>query len=298
MGYNADLFDKTFKIYSQYTQDSTDINIRRKQIRLKKSYLEVVTTNDWKNYEFRSILHELKTHELLRCYQSVHSTNDSKPGPDFRQNGTPFECVSVTFGERGTKIYNKLSGESEGVGFDTLPRKDLIFRVTSSIDSKKRQYMQHIQCGSILESDAYVIVVDLSLIYSQHTQLFNNFWEMLLPTMGVGEQYIRIDKTTLQTIESDYVRYDLLQKTNQAGINMALFRRPDYAFLSGILFTSAPLPEKYTPENVIFMDNPWANNKLSYGIYAGLKAWLYNSETEIYSVRILSTNTDVIADIT
>jgi hypothetical protein len=287
VGYNKDLFNTTLKSYSQYIQDCTDINIRRKLKRLNNTFKEIVSTNDWKKYGFHGILHELKTHEFLSRFHSVISCDDSKIGPDYKQNGTAFECVSITFGAEGTEVYNKLSGERTGVGYDTLPRKDLIFRVTSAIDSKKQQYIKHLENGAINAADPYIMVVDMSLIYCQHSQLFNNFWEMLLPTMGVGEQYIRIDKSTLQTIDSDYVRYDLLQKPNKAEINMALFRREDFNFLSGILFTSAPLPDKYTSDNVIFMDNPWTKNKLNYGIYAGLKAWLYDFETEIYSVRNL-----------
>jgi hypothetical protein len=273
------LFSESFKKYSSYLEQSHDLDLQSKLDQFKKSYEATNLEKNYFDYRYRSILHEIKTHEFLyKINNHLTTSNDKKSqkGPDYLQNNTWFECVIASIGEPNSKFYNESIDlfNREGVYSATLPRFDLMIRVTAAIKSKKEQYDRHLKDNIIEPNNPYVIVLDMSLIYEIYQPAYNDFKELLLPTLGIGNRYIKIDPKKSNIIESDYIRHDYIINKNGAKIDVNIFKRPEYSFISAILFTRAKCPpEAYDDKNSVFMLNPDAHNPFNTGAYPNLKGW-------------------------
>lgn len=275
MGYNVDLIREVYSKNKDYINLSNDKHIKRKAKRLELGYKRIIKNDDYIEYPFWSVIHELKTHDFLKGLTQLKVSNDEKLGPDFRDENTAYECVIVTFGKKGSETYNNLTKIHTEVYTGTIPRKDIIFRVTNAIDNKRVQYNYHRKQKAIDIKTPYVLMIDLSLLSSCKMQLYEDFKEMLLPLVGAGEEIYIYNKIKEKITGKDYQYYRVLKKRNTSEVEMNIFSRPDFSFISGIIFSSSQFLKEYNKTNTILMVNPLANNPLDLNLFKGMKAWQY-----------------------
>jgi hypothetical protein len=282
MSYNEELFKKVYRKYYEFCENSPDKNLRRKLTKLKTSYLEVKKNCEWITNSFWSVIHEIKTYIFISGFGNVKIQNDDYPGPDFHQFENKFECVIASFGKTQVENFQR-NGINSNVSVTTLPRTKLHLRITNAVKEKKKQYYRNIKNGVINTNDPFILAIDISMLSAEYRILDENrFGELLLVTIGAGEMQIVIDKNTMQKSRIDYKRYDVIKKTNNSEVEVAIFLKDDYKFISAILFTSAELKTSYNRDNCIFMINPNANNKFDIKNYPNMKYWELDKDTMDY----------------
>lgn len=276
------VLQKTYNKYSKYIEQSDDLNLKAKLNYFKASYEKAQKTNNYFDYEFRAILHEIKTHEFLSMIGNNISTSDDtnhEEGPDFLHKGAWFECVIATLGDLGSRFYKKSisihQNKYNKVHSTTLPQTDVMLRVTTAIGNKKKQYKKHLEDGVIKSNDKYVMVIDITLLFEIYPLIHRiDFKDMLLPLLGIGPITLFLDKENLEYVGQDYERYDSIKKLNKTDIDVNIFQRPEYSFISAILFTrTINTIDSYSIQNSIFMLNPLANVTLNEEDYTGCNAW-------------------------
>lgn len=282
MGRNKEMFKETFTNTIQYIDSVDERNFKMKRKKLVSGYNSLIEQDDWKYFDFRSVLHEIKTHRFLSKFGMVESLSDNKAGPDFLFDGAMFECTVSSFGKPGTPSFEKLSEIEYGVA-SNHPRIELALRVTASIESKREQYKMHLSKRYIDSETPYVLVIDLSLL-SANFPFMDNEFDLLLVTLGIGEEQIFINSETGKQVGNDYKRYKTIKNKNGADVNVELFLRPEYEFISGIMFCNAPPSVNYS-DNVTIMTNFNAKNTFDFTKFTNINIWNYNSKTKEYKVE-------------
>jgi hypothetical protein len=140
-------------------------------------------------------------------------------------------------------------------------QNNLTLRITNAIASKKKQYNKWLQANLVGNNIPFVLAISAaSLDVQSNRWLTRNEFERAL--YGKGNQVIEFSKTTgkpIPTPTREFSAEDTMQNQGGSDIDLALFLRDEYRFLSAIWWFEDSLFED--KRQTVFI-NPHANVKL------------------------------------
>jgi len=294
--FNKDKFrDYYYGVYSNienYVKKTKDSKILEAFGKMSIGYEQLIESLEWKITNFHSFMHEIKTFKLFSDTLKLKTfiREDNNAGPDFLINeNIHVECIISTFGSLEKPETHRLSEPIFGV-YDPVPQKNkLLPRVTSSIKEKIEKFEGYSKV--INTNEPYVIFVGLSLLGTVYN-FGENFDDLLLPLLDVGDRIVYLNKKTLKYSHYDFIRNNSLRKTSGKEIPIGYFLMEELSFISAIIFTDSQFKDFYTKDNTAIFLNPLAKNPLDPKIFKGLKIYgVTKNDSQGYSYdRILFDN--------
>ena len=264
--------------------EKSNIDDKEKEYRkneLLKVYSKMVETRKIDN-KYYNISHEIRTLDFLSDFDNLHIAQDhlSKPGCDFKiSDKYEIECVCSSSGNEKLNGLNKFHGSGL---FDYSKKEQIILtRLTQSIKEKKQFYIEHINSGTISVNMPYIIFLGLgNLSYGTFAGTFGFLLNKIL--FGVGHEALLINKETNKVERVEYSHNLNIKKHNGVEIDCNIFCNSDYNCVSGIIFSTASLDEKYSKNNTFLFINPYAKNKIKACDFPNMIYWRAKKEKNGY----------------
>lgn len=265
--YNRDYLISFVEEVCEKCSDSTDKNIKKSITRLNNflyNYLD--ESRDDKNNDLQGIfgaIHELKAFIFLRQFGSIVAGNDRKLRSDFRfKKKYVVECASPTLGIDDNFIAITDSYKKDSFGTIDLNEKMKLNanRLTSLIKEKKKQFMEQLIEGIISEADILIVFLGMGSLEKGYAPLHYN-------AFGNEVVYRKAFRSHIpeQSIDSgsDY---------------RGVFLKPDYAIISGMLFSTCNIDEYYTLDNTTLHLNPHAKNRIIISDFRDFVYWDFTND--------------------
>jgi len=284
LGINEELFNRSYETFSSILSKSRCKFSPKLLKKLDYEYREMIEQQDGFHFGYRSILHEIRTFDFLSRLDKVKINNPDKAGPDFICDGAIFECTVASLGspERKKKY---LESKKKRIASE-YPSKYKALRITSSIDSKKKQYQKHLSKGYIDSTLPFILVLDISIL-SYFSSFGSGESEMLFPLLGVGETLLYIEIETGKYERYDYNEYNNLEKRNGSLVDLKVFLSDKYKFLTAIVVINTSPDIILDFKNVTIFENIKPLNKYDFRDWHGASIWRFTEEKSSYKISII-----------
>lgn len=204
MNINKPCFENLYRRCCNIIKNSSDKNIKEKQLKLDRTYQTLCRTENCELQEFYSIVLELKVYEFLTSNNiNLIVADDSKEGPDFECEFGYLECISTTKGEKGKIgrdfINMILSGSTDR-------HKSEIPRISAAVKDKKDKYIKYGEDNVIKKNKPQIIVVGTS-VFANEFQSCLCIEDMMQVLYAIGNETIFYDIKSNQFINTSNTRY-------------------------------------------------------------------------------------------
>ncbi len=201
---------------------------------------------------------------LLEKSISVSSTDK---GPDIlvedKNSRLWIEAIAPTSGADANP--DRVPDMKPGVA-TAVPDDQIVLRYRAAIRDKYDKYHNYVENGIINPKDAYVIALNSCKISTAIME--TDTPRILKAVFPIGNQQITIDKKTGVVIDTGYQLRPLIRRVGGAEVRTDLFLDPQYANLSGVLYSHVSvrkIPQKMG-EDFVFVHNPLAANPMPRGL--------------------------------
>jgi hypothetical protein len=173
-----------------------------------------------------------------------------------------------------------------------VPDDEIVLRYRAAIREKyDNKYRNYVNNGLIAPTDTYVIAINSCKIGSAIME--TDTPRILKAVFPIGNRQVTIDTKTGIVIDSGYQLRFKIRRVGGAEVRTDLFLDPEYANLSGVLYSHVSIrkvPEKMG-EDFIFIHNPLAtSNRLPYGFLKVGREYIPTEDNEGYAIKV--TNWD------
>lgn len=188
--------------------------------------------------EFRSVFHARywEMYLTVALMDLRFEVTCPKPGPDvgiiFDDRRIWFEATSPDRGMDGSPDQVPLPLEGGNVAY-AVPNEKMILRYLNSISSKKVQHDNWIAKGIVAKEDAFVVAVNPRGLRHDYSDTVPP--RILQAAFAVGNQYITVDRDTLEQVGGGFHFRDQITKASGAPVSTSVFQHGGYACLSGLL---------------------------------------------------------------
>ena len=144
-----------------------------------------------------------------------------------------------------------------------VPDRQITLRYRSAIKDKfVTQYPKWVSNGIISPKDAFVVAINSCKIESAMSEIGPP--RIVKAVFPIGFPQAKIDKTSMQIVDTGYQYRPVLQKSSGAEVSTECFTSKRYEQLSGILYSRASIRNwtRTLDENFIFIHNPLAINRI------------------------------------
>ena len=228
----------------------------------------------------------------------------SSSGPDFigTKNGSTIyvEAVACEPGEPKSPDFPKKlidgpyqEGEFKITHVDLPERERLeLLRIRNSIESKAKQYQNHIEKGLIDSKTPYVVALSPVMIPDMIAD-DDGIPSAVKAVYPVGQIYLSIDRKSGKAIDGGRSYRPKIEKTNKAEIYTNIFLpsplKENYEDISGILYSSCSFKKSLylneMSESFIFIHNFVSSNSLKNSFFGdGMDYWIEAGKAE-YSLK-------------
>lgn len=210
---------------------------------------------------------------LLESKVSFASGNK---GADFIvKNNIHLECVACTLG----KNIPQLKITKKGGSFD-VPNKPLETRITTTLDTKKKQYYEWLQKGTIKDTNPYVLAINTKFRgYADYP----NIPRLIKVLFGVGDLTLSFSQDGKKS-DAFFKYEETLQNRNSASVRKHIFNDPDYSFISAVIFSQIDVlntSDKKIGQDLQIVYNPAAKNKFKKGDFDFIQEYVLQLSYEV-----------------
>lgn len=283
MSINRDLFEFVYQNCLKIVNTSADLNIRKKEEKLVRSYNELCVKADPELQEFYSIVHELRLYNYLSILGlKPIASDDTKAGPDFSSEIGYIECVNATKGAVGTpeRLYldNKLKGSMNRYEA-ALPR------LSGSIWDKSRKYKSYLK-NKVISPDKPCIIALSTSIFSNEFHSASNLDLLLLILYGISYRTITYNLATNQFIKEQAETHAYLSESvkqpQKTSLPLDFFANSEYEHISGIILNNNSIGEDLDKKYFCLFLNPYAKNPINTNMLAEITYFAYDGIDEQY----------------
>jgi len=149
-----------------------------------------------------------------------------------------------------------------------VPDKLITLRYRSAIRDKfDVQYSKWVCDGIISPKDAFIVALNSCKIEQANLEIEPP--RIIKAVFPIGFPQVRIDKTSMQIVDTGYQYRPVIQKSSGAEVSTELFTSKSYEQLSGILYSRASIRNwtRNLGEDFILIHNPLAINKIPLGYF-------------------------------
>lgn len=214
-------------------------------------------------------------------------------GPDIfieHDNGrTWMEAIAPTSGADSNP--DRVPNMKLGVA-TVVPDDEIVLRYRAAIREKyDNKYHNYLENGVIMPTDAYVIAINSCKIGSAIME--TDTPRILKAVFPIGNWQVTIDKKTGIVIDTGYQLRFKIRRVGGAEVRTDLFVNPEYANLSGVLYSHVSvrkIPERMG-EDFVFIHNPLAtNNRLPHGFLKVGREYIPTEDNGGYAINVTNWN--------
>jgi hypothetical protein len=172
-----------------------------------------------------------------------------------------------------------------------VPGDQIVLRYYAAIKEKYNdKYYSYLKNGLILPTDAYVIAIngckiDAAIMESDTPRI-------LKAVFPIGDRQVTIDNKTGGVIDTGYQLRFKISKVEGGEVRTDLFLNPQYATLSGVLYSHVSVrkvPEKMG-EDFVLIHNPLSTNRLPYGFSKVRREYMPTEDNDGYTINVTNWN--------
>jgi len=174
-----------------------------------------------------------------------------------------------------------------GEGAWTVPNDQMLLRWTAAIKEKKDRGQAYLVDGVLTSDEPYVIVVNNALLSRWGTELRGISQKPFVveATLGVGPLQIRIDRTTLETVDTGHQHRPNVTNKNQSQVPADTFFDPAYRHVSAVMGTTLDTRSLRRAEWENYLaHNPNAVSLVPYGFLPANEEWACRVNQDGYMV--------------
>jgi hypothetical protein len=163
-----------------------------------------------------------------------------------------------------------------------VPDRELMLRVRAAIDTKCEKYKADLAEGRVREGEPFVIAINGGLLPCG--RLETDVPRVVRAAFGLGQLTITIDVVTSRVIREEYPPM-LAIRSGANEFPLACFSRPEFAFISGIVWGTADAanPPQIYGRDLVFVRNANATTPLPHGwIREGREYWAQDGQLRHY----------------
>lgn len=272
MSINKNLFNYIFENCLSIITNSSDVNIKKKNVKLDLAYQTLSKTEDHELQEFYSIVHELRFYQYMKNLEKhIIAVDDNKAGPDFTTELGYIECVCASKGVKGTlerKYLDERLNQSMNRYIAALPR------LSSVILDKKKKYESYLRHNKIDEKKPCIIAINTSIFSNEfHSDL--NLDLILKILYGIGCTTMRFNLETNQFIEDTECESRLYEDTGlkppkNIELQFNYFSQKEFENISGVILNNNSIGEELKKENFCLFLNPFARCPIDVSLLEGI----------------------------
>lgn len=202
-------------------------------------------------------------------------------GPDLQVDPTPIwvEAIAVSRGSGADAVPEIDFSLATQTMF--VPDERLLLRISHAIETKCKKYLAYRKTGHVKEGEPFVVAVNGGFI--PNARFDTEVPRIARVVFGIGELTVHVDRETLQVVREDFPPMLSVKKVNQEDVPLAFFARPEYAFLSAVIWGGR---DPFNTPDVLGRDltlvhNPKATAPLPRGwIREGSEYWVDNGQLQ------------------
>lgn len=173
-----------------------------------------------------------------------------------------------------------------------VPGDEIVLRYRAAIREKyDNKYHNYVESGLIMPTDAYVIAINSCKIDAAIME--TDTPRILKAVFPIRNWQVTIDKKTGIVTDTGYQLRFKIRRVGGAEVRTDLFLNPEYANLSGVLYSHVSVrkvPEKMG-EDFVFIHNPLAiNNRLPHGFLKVGREYIPTEDNEGYAINVTNWN--------
>lgn len=271
---NHDIVDKTFR-----------------EDKIAQIYKNMIKNNQ-KDREFYSLAHEIKSYDFVSKFGKAHLSNDEKhePGPDITFGDNRIECVCSSEGNILMTGYEQYSiryckGRKKIVDYNKT-KEFLLPRITQSLYEKKNKIENYINNNIIKPTECPILFLSLGeLNVDFHAGNYGiNLLEILV---GKGNLTLIFDREKEKFIDNYWEENINVKKNNGKELVdiPAKFFNVNNTKISGVLFSTANIYERYNLNNTFLFLNPYAKNQINLDNFSDIICWKINDKNEYIPMK-------------
>jgi hypothetical protein len=159
-----------------------------------------------------------------------------------------------------------------------VPDRELMLRIRAAVHRKCEKYKDDLSKGRVLDGEPFVIAINGGLLPCG--RLETNVPRVVRAAFGLGQLTMTIDLASSRIVKEEYPPM-LAIRSGANEFPLAFFSRPEFAFLSGIIWGTADAanPPQIYGRDLVFVRNVNATAPLPHGwIREGSEYWAENGQ--------------------
>ena len=292
MSINKSCFDDAMNIVVEILNR---YNITEKQDRINKitKILNKMMNKQATDREFYSLVHEIKSYDFVRLFGEATLANDVKhePGPDIKFKKNRIECVCCSEGdilELGYEDYSIVHCKQKSKVINYNKTKEFLLpRITNALYHKKNEKIERYIKNNVIQSDECAIIfISLGqLNIDFHAGDYGN--EILEVLIGKGPLTYALDRTTNKVTDIYWQKIKTVKKQTEKNLVdiPADFFNTNNINISGVLFSTANIYERYNVNNTFLFLNPYAKNQIDINDFKHIIYWKSNENNEYIPMK-------------
>lgn len=292
MGINKSCFEESMDIVMNILNESNISDKKNRIDRITNIYNKMLKEKN-PDREFYSLAHEIKGYDFINSFGDASLSNDEKhkAGPDITFGKYRIECVCCSEGsilDAGYAEYSIIHTRKKTkiINYNKT-REFLLPRLTNSLITKKEKIVYNYIENNIIKFDEYPIIFislgELNIDFHSGTYA-ENFLEILI---GKGPLTYVFDRESKKLIDCYWQKNETIKKNNGNELVdvPANFFNNGNKKISGIIFSTANIYEKYTLNNTFLFLNPYAENQIDINDFKNIIYWRCNEKNEYIPMK-------------
>ena len=218
--------------------------------------------------DFHACYWEMLIANALKVHGQYELTSKDK-GPDFYVNelNAWIECVTATNGENDSPDRvpdsNTLGPNDPATSVASqIPTEKILLRYTNAFESKRKKFEKYLEDKAVgCDQPCIVAINTAKMNYSEAEPGYPRILAALFP---FGNQFVRVDKGTGETIDTGYCFKVAISKENGAKVPKTAFASDDCSQISGVIWSKIDVWKGFESESIgadlLFVPNPYARN--------------------------------------
>jgi len=205
---------------------------------------------------------------------------ETEKGPDLclqlNKSRVWIEAVAPSGGQ-GPDAITRRTLKPGKIEWFSVPEAKIILRYLSSLREKQIKYTAYLKDGTISPTEPYIIAINGRRV--PYSIVDDDVPVIVKAVLPFGQYAVTLDFDKNEIVDQGYTYRADVEKANKEKVSTQFFLDPEYAGISGILFSNSDLlnrPRKLGAD-FIYVHNPMASNRLPSGWFPiGREYWLEN----------------------
>lgn len=291
MGFNKMCFEDAMKITNEVLNKHNVTDKIFRVNKITKIYNNMISKKET-DREFYSLVHEIKSYDFVNSFSKVYLANDEKheTGPDISFGNNRIECVCSSKGKILNSVYKEYSishfkGKTKIINYNKT-KEFLLPRITNSLYTKKDIIEDYIKKKVIRSNECPILFLSLGeLNVDFHAGTYGV--ELLEILIGKGPLCLVYDRKNEKFSDIFWKVNDKIKKNNGKELVdiSAKFFNSNNTNISGVLFSTACIYEKYNLNNTFLFLNPYAKNQININDFNDIIYWKCNEKNEYIPMK-------------